>query len=98
MNKKISKSNNLKRAAWNTFGAACWILNIHLYKKKESEVDSIDCKDGIKKFAHICYKADYVLFGCFAAICGYFGGKALTKAFTPDPDEDREVTNKKEVE
>ena len=66
--------------------------------KKEKEVNSTNCKNWFKKLAHICYKADYVFFGCFAAICGYFGGKALAKAFTPDPDEDREVTNKKEVE
>ena len=98
---KISENNkkeNLQKGAWNIFGSACWVYNIYTLAKKEKEVNSTNCKNWLKKLAHICYKADYVFFGCFAAICGYFGGKALAKAFTPDPDEDREVTNKKEVE
>ncbi len=93
-----TQKNNLKLAAWNTFGAACWVYSIYTLAKKEKEVDSTNCKNWLKKVAHICYKADYMLFGCFAAICGYLGGKALAKAFTPDPDKDQEVTNKKEVE
>lgn len=89
------KKCNLLKAAWNAFGAGCWLYNIKAYAKSEAKVDEMKCADGFKKFLHGCYKFDYAMFLVFSVICAYISGKALGDLFTPDPD-DQEVTNDSE--
>lgn len=88
--KKISTKTkrNLLNSLWNAGGSALWLYNIKLYLKKEQLVDEQKCGGKLKKFAHICYKADYVLFFLLSLICAYGACKALAKAFEPESVED----------
>ena len=99
MMKKIAncKKRNLATAAWNAMGSALWLYNIKAYRRKEKLVDKEKCSDKLKKFAHVCYKADYVLFFFFSLVCAYGAGKAFTKAFEPEPiEEDSEKSESSE--
>ncbi len=88
--KKISKNKkrNLLTSLWDGAGSALWLYNIKLYGKKEKLVDKLDTSEGVKKFLHGCYKFDYVLFLIFSLICAYGAGKAIGKAFEPEPIEE----------
>lgn len=99
MMKKLSdhKKSNLLKAAWNAFGAGCWLYNIKAYAKSEAKVDEMEYADGFKKFLHGCYKFDYVMFLVFGVICAYISGKALGDLFTPDPDDQEVTDNKSEM-
>lgn len=88
--KKSQTRRNMLTALWNTAGSVSWLYNIKAYAKKEKLVDELDSSEKIKKFLHICYKADYVLFIIFATICAYGAGRALGKAFEPEPIEENE--------
>ena len=98
--KKISNNNkkrNLLTSIWNAGGSALWLYNIKLYLKKEQFVDEQKCSDKLKKFAHVCYKIDYALFFFFSIVCAYGAGKALAKAFEPEPiEEDSEKSESSE--
>lgn len=98
--KKISNNNkkrNLLTSIWNAGGSALWLYNIKLYLKKEQLVDEQKCSDKLKKFAHVCYKIDYALFFFFSIVCAYGAGKALAKAFEPEPiEEDSEKSESSE--
>lgn len=96
--KKISK-NNLLTALWDGTGSALWLYNIKLYGKKEKLVDELDTSEGVKKFLHGCYKFDYLLFFIFSLICAYGAGKAIGKAFEPEPiEEDSEKSESSDKE
>lgn len=96
--KKISenKKHNLLTSLWNAGGSALWLYNIKLYLKKEQLVDTQKCSEKLKKFSHICYKIDYVLFFFFSIVCAYGACKALAKAFEPEPIEDSEKSESSE--
>lgn len=99
--KKITnkEKRNLLTAAWNAGGSALWLYNIKLYLKKEQLVDSENYSEKIKKFSHICYKVDYVMFFFFSLVCAYGAGKALAKAFEPEPiEEDSEKSESSDKE
>lgn len=95
--KKSQNKRNLAMAVWNAGGSALWLYNIKLYLKKEQLVDKQKCSEKIKKIAHVCYKADYMLFFLFSIICAYGAGNALAKAFEPEPiEEDSEKSESSE--
>lgn len=98
--KKISnnkKRRNLLTSLWDAAGSALWLYNIKLYSNKEKLVDKQECSDKLKKLAHTCYKVDYVLFFFFSIVCAYGAGKALAKAFEPEPiEEDSEKSESSE--
>ncbi len=83
-----NKKRNLAMAAWDGIGSALWLYNIKAYNKKEKLVNELDTSEGVKKFLHGCYKFDYVLFFIFSLICAYGAGKAIGKAFEPEPIEE----------
>lgn len=95
-NLKNNTKRNLLTALWDGAGSALWLYNIKLYLKKEQLVDTQKCSDKLKKFSHVCYKADYVLFFFFSLVCAYGAGKALAKAFEPEPIEDSEKSESEE--
>ena len=90
--KKISQKTkrNVLTSLWDGAGSALWLYNIKLYLKKEQLVDTEQCSEKLKKLSHICYKIDYVLFFFFSLVCANGAGKALAKAFEPEPIEDSE--------
>lgn len=97
--KKISNNTkrNLLTSIWNAGGSALWLYNIKLYLKKEQLVDTQKCSEKLKKLSHACYKIDYVLFFFFSLVCAYGAGKALAKAFEPEPiEEDSEKSESSE--
>ena len=96
--KKISnnKKRNLLTSLWDAAGSALWLYNIKLYGKKEKLVDKEKCSEKLKKLSHACYKLDYVLFFFFSLVCAYGAGKALAKAFEPEPIEDSEKSESSE--
>lgn len=96
MKKITDKKRNLLTGLWNGAGSALWLYNIKAYSKKEKLVDKLDASEGFKKFLHGCYKFDYVLFFFFSIICAYGAGKALAKAFEPEPVEDSEKSESSE--
>ena len=98
--KKISnkKKRNLLTSLWDAAGSALWLYNVKLYSKKEKLVSSLDTSEGFKKFLHWCYKFDYVMFFFFSIVCAYGAGKALAKAFEPEPIEDSEKESSEEYD
>ncbi len=96
--KKISnnKKRNLLTSLWDAAGSALWLYNIKLYSQKEKLVNNQNCSEKLKKASHICYKLDYVLFFFFSLVCAYGAGKALAKAFEPEPIEDSEKSESSE--
>lgn len=94
-NLKINKSN-LLTSLWNAGGSALWLYNIKLYSQKEKLVDNQKCSEKLKKLSHACYKIDYVLFFFFSLVCAYGAGKALAKAFEPEPIEDSDFSESSE--
>lgn len=88
-NLKINKGH-LLNSLWNAGGSALWLYNIKLYSQKEKLVDNEKYTEKLKKLSHACYKLDYVLFFLFSLVCAYGAGKALAKAFEPEPIEDSE--------
>lgn len=96
---KRSRKSNLLTALWDGTGSALWLYNIKAYSKKEHLVDSMECGENLKKFLHICYKVDYVFFVLFSLVCAYGAGKALAKAFEPEPiEEESEKSDSSEEE
>lgn len=96
MKNLTSKKRNLAMAVWDGIGSALWLYNIKAYNKKEKLVNELDTSEGVKKFLHGCYKFDYVLFFIFSLICAYGAGKAIGKAFEPEPIEDSEKSESSE--
>lgn len=96
MKKSQNTKRNLLTSLWNAAGSALWLYNIKLYSHKEKLVDKQDCNEKLKKISHICYKLDYVLFFFFSLVCAYGAGKALAKAFEPEPIEDSEKSESSE--
>ena len=96
--KKISQKTkrNLLTSLWNAGGSVLWLYNIKLYSQKEKLVDKEQCSDNLKKLSHAFYKLDYVLFFFFSLVCAYGAGKALVKAFEPEPIEDSEKSESSE--
>ena len=97
MKKSQTKKRNLLTALWDGAGSALWLYNIKLYGKKEKLVDDLDASEGVKKFLHGCYKINYIFFFLFSLICAYGAGKAIGKAFEPEPiEEDSEKSESSE--
>ena len=94
MKKSQNTKRNLLTSLWNAAGSALWLYNIKLYNNKEKLVDSEQCSEKLKKLSHTCYKIDYVLF--FSLVCAYGAGKALAKAFEPEPIEESEKSESSE--
>jgi len=96
-NLKNNTKRNLLTSLWNAAGSVLWLYNIKAYSKKEKLVNELDTSEGVKKFLHGCYKFDYVLFFIFSLICAYGAGKAIGKAFEPEPiEEDSEKSESSE--
>jgi len=96
MKKSQNTKRNLLTSLWNAVGSALWLYNLILYNHKEKLVDQQNCSDKLKKISHACYKVDYVLFFFFSLVCAYGAGKALAKAFEPEPIEDSEKSESSE--
>lgn len=96
MKKSQNTKRNLLTSLWNAAGSALWLYNIKLYNNKEKLVDSEQCSEKLKKLSHTCYKIDYVLFFFFSLVCAYGAGKALAKAFEPEPIEESEKSESSE--
>lgn len=97
--KKISKNakRNLLTALWDGVGSALWIYNIKAYSGKEKLVNDMQCGENMKKILHCCYKINYVFFILFSVVCAYGAGKAVAKAFEPEPiEEDSEKSESSE--
>jgi hypothetical protein len=98
MKKSQNTKRNLLTSLWNAAGSALWLYNIKLYSNKEKLVDKQKCNEKLKKLSHACYKIDYVLFFFFSLVCAYGAGKALAKAFEPEPIEDSEKSDSSDKE
>lgn len=98
MKKSQNTKRNLLTSLWNAAGSALWLYNIKLYSNKEKLVDKQKCNEKLKKLSHACYKIDYVLFFFFSLVCAYGAGKALAKAFEPEPIEDSKKSDSSDKE
>ena len=96
MKKSQVAKRNLLTSLWDAAGSALWLYNIKLYSNKEKLVDKEQCSEKLKKLSHACYKIDYILFFFFSIVCAYGAGKALVKAFEPEPIEDSEKSESSE--
>lgn len=97
--KKIADKakRNLLTTLWDGTGSVLWLYNIKAYGKREKLVDAMECGENLKKFLHICYKVNYIFFFFFSLVCAYGAGKALVKAFEPEPiKEDSEKSESSE--
>lgn len=93
---QTTKKRNLLTSLWDAAGSALWLYNIKLYSQKEKLVNNQNCSEKLKKLSHVCYKLNYVLFFFFSIVCAYGAGKALAKAFEPEPIEEPEKSGSSE--